>query len=107
MRSSIHSTHTFPSDSFVRVGILLKSLKDIEHPYLYWGFIDGRAPVHQSGKWMEKEWKLCDRYLPYAVGGGYVLSYQLVRFIGNNVQILKTYTSEDVSVGAWLAGLNT
>ena len=77
------------ADSFVRVGQLLKALKDIQHPRLYWGFFDGRAPVHRQGKWMEREWKLCDRYLPYALGGGYVLAYDLVRFVANNARYFK------------------
>lgn len=55
------------SDSFVRLGSLLKSLKDIENPNLYWGFLDGRAKPFLKGKWKELAWKLCDYYLPYQV----------------------------------------
>jgi hypothetical protein len=54
-------------DSFVRLGALLKSLRDIEHPKLYWGFLDGRARPFAKGKWLEEEWRLCDYYLPYQV----------------------------------------
>jgi galactosylxylosylprotein 3-beta-galactosyltransferase len=109
----------------VRVSQLLRSLKDISHPHLYWGFIDGRAPVHKTGKWMERDWVLCDRYLPYALGGGYVLAYDLVQFVAANARYFKMcvskrtticsthspfhpcrYNSEDVSVGAWLAGID-
>uniref|UniRef100_A0A914E9V7 Hexosyltransferase n=1 Tax=Acrobeloides nanus TaxID=290746 RepID=A0A914E9V7_9BILA len=94
------------SDSFVRLGALLKSLKDIEHSMLYWGFLDGRARPFRKGKWKEPDWILCDRYLPYQLGGGYVLSYNLAKFISDNIKLLKFYKSEDVSVGAWLAGLD-
>ena len=45
---------------------------------LYWGFFDGRAPVQKQGKWAQKDYHLCDRYLPYAVGGGYVLSQVII-----------------------------
>lgn len=55
------------SDSFVRVGAILKSLRDIAHPRLYWGFLDGRAKPFRTGKWREVDWMLCDRYLPYQV----------------------------------------
>jgi galactosylxylosylprotein 3-beta-galactosyltransferase len=48
---------------------------------LYWGFFDGRAPVQKSGKWQETNYVLCDRYLPYALGGGYVLSHDLVSIL--------------------------
>ncbi|VDM47453.1 unnamed protein product [Toxocara canis] len=94
------------SDSFVRLGALLKALKDIAHPRLYWGFLDGRAKPRRRGQWAEREWVLCDRYLPYQLGGGYVLSYKLADYISRNKDLLKLYRSEDVSVGAWLAGLD-
>uniref|UniRef100_A0A1I7ZNE1 Hexosyltransferase n=1 Tax=Steinernema glaseri TaxID=37863 RepID=A0A1I7ZNE1_9BILA len=94
------------SDSFVRLGSFFKALKDIAHPMLYWGFLDGRAKPFRKGKWKEKDWMLCDRYLPYQLGGGYVLSYRLANYIAVNVDLLKYYRSEDVSVGAWLAGLD-
>jgi len=93
-------------DSFVRLGSLLKSLRDIEHKRLYWGFLDGRARPLRKGKWKEPEWILCDRYLPYQLGGGYVLAYSLAHYIHQNLPLLKFYRSEDVSVGAWLAGLD-
>ncbi|KAK5980442.1 Hexosyltransferase [Trichostrongylus colubriformis] len=94
------------SDSFVRLGAFIKSLKDIQHPRLYWGFLDGRAKPFRKGKWRETDWILCDRYLPYQLGGGYTLSYELVRFLALNARLFKMYKNEDVSVGAWLAGLN-
>uniref|UniRef100_A0A915EC34 Hexosyltransferase n=1 Tax=Ditylenchus dipsaci TaxID=166011 RepID=A0A915EC34_9BILA len=94
-------------DSFVRLGSLLKSLKDIEHPRLYWGFLDGRAKPFRKGKWKETGgWILCDRYLPYQLGGGYIIAHSLAKFIAENLGLLKFYQSEDVSVGAWLAGLD-
>ena len=69
----------------------------------YWGFFDGRAHVKKQGKWSEKEWFLCDRYLPYALGGGYVLSHDLVSRISSAADGLQLYNSEDVSVGVWLS----
>lgn len=42
----------------------------------------------------------------FQLGGGYILSRQLAEFIANNRHLLKLYRSEDVSVGAWLAGLD-
>lgn len=49
---------------------------------------------------------LCDTYLPYALGGGYVLGRPLVAHVVAAAPLLAAYTSEDVSVGAWLAPLN-
>lgn len=94
-------------DSFVLISRILRELDKWEREgtkkYLYWGFFNGKAQVKRSGPWKETEWIMCDYYLPYALGGGYILSYKLVEFIAKNAESLKLYNSEDVSVGLWLA----
>ncbi|TGZ52716.1 beta-1,3-galactosyltransferase 6 [Temnothorax longispinosus] len=96
-------------DSYALVHKILKELDRWQSKgtrrELYWGFFNGRAQVKRSGPWKEADWILCDYYLPYALGGGYVLSYNLVKFIASNTDILKLHNSEDVSVGLWLAPL--
>lgn len=92
-------------DSYVRVSNILTELEHKPKDRLYWGFFDGRANVKTSGQWKETNWILCDTYLPYARGGGYILSSDLVHFIAHNHQLLETFVSEDVSVGTWLAPL--
>lgn len=120
-------------DSFVLIDKVLKELERLQDRYLgkelYWGFFNGKAQVKKTGPWRESEWIFCDFYLPYALGGGYILSYNLVKFIAQNSLILKyvamwwlkmfvtlyipnsssfssrSYNSEDVSVGLWLAPL--
>lgn len=72
-------------------------------PELYWGFFNGRAQIKKGGQWKESHFTLCDRYLPYALGGGYVLSKNLVEFISNNSKSLNSFVSEDISVGSWLS----
>ena len=32
-----------------------------------------------QGKWAERNYKLCDRYIPYALGGGYILGSGIIR----------------------------
>ncbi|PNF28926.1 hypothetical protein B7P43_G18208 [Cryptotermes secundus] len=95
-------------DSFVQVDKVLSELQTLklakEHS-LYWGFFNGRAQVKVSGKWKESDWVLCDYYLPYALGGGYVLSQKLIHFIAVNAKFLRLYNSEDVSVGVWLSAV--
>lgn len=93
-------------DSLARVdSICLELDKFAKFPNLYWGFFAGNAPVFRTGKWAEKDWFLSDRYLPYARGGGYVLSYTLVLYLSANSHHLQHYKSEDVAVGVWLSGL--
>lgn len=93
-------------DSFVRVNAILEALLEKPQDRLYWGFFDGRAHVKKAGKWQEGEYVLCDRYIPYALGGGYLISKDLVGFLADNSDMLQVYKSEDVSLGTWLAPLN-
>lgn len=94
-------------DTYVQMSQLHQELKSVPYKQrLHWGFFDGRATPKRSGPWKETEWVLCDHYLPYALGGGYVLSSDLVAFIAANSKYVKLYNSEDVSVGAWLAPID-
>ncbi|XP_030765437.1 beta-1,3-galactosyltransferase 6 [Sitophilus oryzae] len=79
---------------------------NIENMSIYWGYFHGNARIKRNGKWQESEWILCDNYVPYALGGGYILSRNLVSYIGKNVNYLRTFKSEDVSVGLWLSAIN-
>jgi len=91
-------------DTFVVLETLLDELRGrMSSRMYYWGFFDGRASVKRAGKYQEFGWYLCDKYLPYALGGGYILSADLVKLIALNSGHLKLYVNEDVSVGAWLA----
>lgn len=56
---------------------------------LYWGYFNGRARVKTKGKWKETDWILCDKYLPYALGGGYILSKNLVKYLAKNAEHLR------------------
>lgn len=78
-------------DSFVQISNIVKELKSQFHDkkFLYWGFFNGRATVKRVGKWKEANWFLCDRYLPYALGGGYILSHQLVKYISRNADLFR------------------
>ena len=92
-------------DTFVRLDQVLSALKSKPKKMMYWGFFDGRAHVKKAGKWAEKNYVLCDRYLPYALGGGYVLSHDLVHYLAINSDLFQFLNNEDVSLGMWLAPL--
>lgn len=94
-------------DTFVRVTDLVSELKTVysgeRGENLYLGFFDGRAKPKKTGKYKEDQWIVCDYYIPYALGGGYVLARPLVHFIARNGNFLTRYRNEDISVGAWLS----
>ena len=91
-------------DSFVQVDHLIAALKQMDCPKnLYWGFFTGNAVPQSSGRWRELNWHLCPQYLPYAVGGGYILSRKLVSLVTRYSNQLVMYSNEDVAMGTWLA----
>ena len=92
-------------DSFVRIPQLIDELEKQPQKQLYMGFFKGGSTVHRTGKWKEPNWFLCDTYLPYALGGGYILSSDVVEYLSKNSPYLQHYKGEDVSMGLWLSPL--
>lgn len=91
-------------DSFVMLHLIAEELSErTSKQSYYWGFFDGRATPKKAGKYIEKEWFLCDRYLPYALGGGYVVSVDLVHKVALMSDGLRLYNNEDTSMGVWLS----
>lgn len=103
-------------DTYVKLDLLLEELIAIEKmmshqsttltfpkPELYWGYFNGRANIQRSGQWKETNFYLSERYLPYALGGGYVISRKLVGLLAANAGFLSTFVSEDMSMGVWLS----
>ena len=93
-------------DCFARLDLIEEELtRRSSEKGLYWGrFADNHFPL-QSGQWKEDRWFLCDKYLPYALGGGYILSADVVRKISLLSDMMMIYNNEDVSVGAWTSAL--
>lgn len=104
----VHFTHLLKvdDDSFARLAPIQVELasRDPTH-MLYWGYFYGRGRIKTQGPWHEPNWKLCDLYLPYARGGGYVLSRALVNYVAANWHLFERFLSEDVSLGTWVAPL--
>lgn len=103
--SAIHEMEKKNDFQFLRINTQMNKFTS-GNLSLYWGYFSGSARIKSSGKWKETDWITCDRYTPYAVGGGYILSRALVQFIAKNEQTLRYFNSEDVSVGLWLASVN-
>lgn len=64
----------------------------------YWG-------VDRFGKWAEYDYT-SPAYPAFACGSGNVVSKDLSSWIAENVEHLKSYQGEDVSMGIWLAAVH-
>lgn len=92
LKSDFKQTLNFNGNSspYLRVNVQINN-DQVERPnlMLYWGYFHGRAKIKTSGKWKETNWISCDYYLPYALGGGYVLSKDLVTYLAKNSNNLR------------------
>lgn len=74
---------------YIRANLQTNDIKNASKLNLYWGYFQGGANIKTSGKWKENNWIFCDSYLPYALGGGYVLSKGLVMYLARNADNLR------------------
>ena len=90
LKSDIHDLRKINDNSspYVRVNIQSNNLQS-KNRELHWGYFKGNAQIKSSGKWKETAWILCDTYLPYAIGGGYILSKSLVTYLARNANNLR------------------
>ncbi|XP_045471894.1 beta-1,3-galactosyltransferase 6 [Harmonia axyridis] len=104
--SSVQQMSKENNSPYLRINLQVNSEETRNNLSLYWGYFDGRATMHKKGKWKDQNWIACDKYIPYALGGGYILSKSLVTYIAKNADYLRMFNSEDASVGLWLAPIN-
>ena len=94
-------------DVYINLPIVLQEMKKIRpRERLYWGRFSCQNPPMEEGRWKEELWHWCDVYFPYAYGGMYVLTSDVVSLIADNAPELQKYSCEDVSLGMWLAPYN-
>lgn len=94
-------------DTYVNLKVIVEELRDRQrHERFYWGEFQGATGILSEGPYAEQKWTTCETYVPYAYGGGYLLSRDLVELVTSNAPHLMIYKNEDVSVGAWLAPYN-
>lgn len=74
-------------------------------PELYWGYFNANSPVLRNGKWADPQYFLTEKYMAYALGGGYLLSSNLVNYVVYNRNVLSPFRNEDMAIGAWLSPL--
>lgn len=108
---STHYHYTYllktDDDMFINTPTVLQELKTIRpDTRLYWGRFACQNPPMEDGRWKEGRWHWCDVYYPYAYGGMYVLTHDVVTLITDNARLLQLYSCEDVSLGTWLGSYN-
>ncbi|KAJ3678029.1 hypothetical protein LUZ60_001832 [Juncus effusus] len=98
-------------DVHVNLGVFATRLAQHRtKPHIYIGCMKSGPVLSQKGvKYHEPEyWKFGDegnRYFRHATGQIYAISKDLAAYISINLPILHRYANEDVSLGAWLIGL--
>ena len=71
---------------------------------LYYGLmLHNIQPIRGNYKWADNEWDLGKAFIPFATGGGYVLSHDLVAILSRESPYLKWHINEDTAIGAWLS----
>ena len=72
---------------------------------LYYGVIETKgSPIRDNrSKWRDLDWNITKRYLPFARGGCYILSEDLVNLLVRQSHRIQWHPLEDVAVGFWLA----
>ncbi|VVA24708.1 PREDICTED: beta-1 [Prunus dulcis] len=98
-------------DVHVNLGMLVSALASHRSkPRIYIGCMkSGPVLFHKGVKYHEPEyWKFGEegnKYFRHATGQIYAISKDLAAYISINLPILHRYANEDVSLGAWLIGL--
>ena len=70
---------------------------------LYYGHFMVDQGIHDSSEWPDDKWDIGSHYLPFARGGGYIISQDLVAILSRDTPHLKWHINEDTAVGAWLS----
>ncbi|CAA7036166.1 unnamed protein product [Microthlaspi erraticum] len=97
-------------DTFVRVDAVIQEAEKVKgRESLYIGNINFYHKPLRNGKWAVtyEEWPE-EYYPPYANGPGYILSYDIAKFIVDDFeqQRLRLFKMEDVSMGMWVEKFN-
>ena len=95
-------------DTYVFVKNMITELrKRSTNTKLYYGImLINNPPIRGNYLWADSEWDLGLVYLPFAMGGGYILSHDLVQLISMLSSRLKWHVNEDTAIGAWVSAFD-
>ncbi|XP_060062431.1 UDP-GalNAc:beta-1,3-N-acetylgalactosaminyltransferase 2-like [Ylistrum balloti] len=93
-------------DCFVNIGSVMSALDEIDKRDrdMWWGSFRDQWLVEQWGKWSELTYT-ADIYPRFACGVGNVVSRGIHTWLSQNVNNLKTYQGEDISMGIWMSAV--
>ena len=89
--------------SFVDINNLLRVVVTVNSPYLLWGYFRGNEEIRRTGPHSEKEWNLCQTFLPFPEGGGYIVSRNVIEMITTLGPNLQHMDNDDGAIGVWTA----
>ncbi|KAJ1690486.1 hypothetical protein LUZ63_014641 [Rhynchospora breviuscula] len=98
-------------DTFVRVDVVLKEISVMgQNKPIYMGNLNLLHRPLRNGKWAVtyEEWPE-ELYPPYANGPGYIISYDIAKYIvsQHTDHRLRLFKMEDVSMGMWVEEFNS
>eukprot|EP01100_Stratorugosa_tubuloviscum_P010109 TRINITY_DN4303_c0_g1_i7.p1 TRINITY_DN4303_c0_g1~~TRINITY_DN4303_c0_g1_i7.p1 ORF type:complete len:451 (+),score=217.19 TRINITY_DN4303_c0_g1_i7:83-1435(+) len=97
-------------DTYLVADRFIKMIDNLPREKLYWGvFAMGHVFSDPNHPWYNGEYLSLNRIYPsYALGGGYMLSMDVVRWISSSTIDFKVWKGgpEDSQLGTWLSGLN-
>ena len=102
----LHFSYLLKSDqdTYVRLKSVVSELNGRKsNKSLYWGYFTSQNSPTPTGKFAERNWFLCNHFLPFAQGGGYIISSDLVHLIARNAGNVQLYNNEDSSLALWLS----
>ncbi|MGH0128788.1 UNVERIFIED_CONTAM: hypothetical protein FKN15_046600 [Acipenser sinensis] len=93
-------------DCYIDMDAMVKKIehKGLKRRNFWWGNFRQSWAVDRTGKWQELEYA-SPAYPAFACGSGYVASKDLIHWLANNSEYLKSYQGEDVSMGIWMAAV--
>jgi len=106
-RDNVNFTYLMKTEesTFVYVKNMIDELRERpEHTRLYYGKMQfKRQPIRKGSRWEDPDWDLARYYLPFALGGGYILSTDLITLLVHRRQYLAYHPNEDTAVASWIA----
>ena len=105
--------HTVPKyvlktddDCYINLKKIVNTLQEFSADAMtWWGNFRQYWMVERHGKWREDSYS-SSVYPQFACGSGSVLSSSVSTWLSSNIDRLRHFQGEDVSMGIWLAGLN-